>query len=148
METEFSESNIFNKNTDTINIKNCLYCNIPFTEKLWCGECINSLEILIENGNNEAMFNLAICYENGEGTEKSLGKAFYWYQKAMFNLAVCYENGEGTEKSLLEKVFYYWHQKAEKKHVKAMFYLAKHYGNGKGTEKNLGKAFYCSRKWC
>src|SRR5256885_1148220 len=60
----------------------------------------------------------AIHYKNGEGTEKNLEKAFYWYQKAaengdeyaMNNLAMHYENGEGTEKNL-EKAFY-WCQKA------------------------------------
>jgi TPR repeat protein len=52
------------------------------------------------------MNSLAICYENGEGAEKNLENAFYWYQKAaendnivaMYNLAICYENGDGTER--------------------------------------------------
>ncbi|CAB4428138.1 unnamed protein product [Rhizophagus irregularis] len=35
-----------------------------------------------ENGYENAMNSLAIYYENGEGTEKNLEKAFYWYQKA------------------------------------------------------------------
>ncbi|GET53926.1 kinase-like domain-containing protein [Rhizophagus irregularis DAOM 181602=DAOM 197198] len=158
METEFS------KPKDTINTKNCLYCNIPFTEKLFCKECINSLKELAENGDKGAMFNLANCYKNGEGTEKNLDKAFYWYQKAVengnedaiFNLAICYRNGEGTEKNL-EKAFYWyqraaenafhWYQKAaENENEKAMLALANCYYFGKGTEKNLEKFFYWNQK--
>src|ERR1700742_3673206 len=101
METKYCKSNNSGKDTDTINTKNCLYCNTPFTENLWCKECINSLEKLAENGDKEAMFNLA-CYYYGKGTEKDLEKAFYCYQKD-------YYFGEGTEKNL-EKSFY-WYQK-------------------------------------
>ncbi|CAB4472953.1 unnamed protein product [Rhizophagus irregularis] len=35
-----------------------------------------------ENGNKVAMYWLAKCYDFGDGTEKNLEKAFYWYQKA------------------------------------------------------------------
>ncbi len=38
-----------------------------------------------ENGNKDAINNLAIHYKNGEETEKNLEKAFYWYQKAAEN---------------------------------------------------------------
>src|ERR1044072_167178 len=31
------------------------------------------------------MYNLVKCYKNGEGTEKNLEKAFYWYQKTAEN---------------------------------------------------------------
>ncbi|UZO07249.1 uncharacterized protein OCT59_027541 [Rhizophagus irregularis] len=113
METKFSKSNISNKNTDNINTKNCSYCNKPLTEELWCKEYTNSLEKLVEIGDKVTMFSLANNYKNGEGTEKNLEKAYYWYQKAaengdeeaMFSLAICYNNGEGTEKNL-EKGFY------------------------------------------
>jgi hypothetical protein len=39
MEAKFSELNISNKDTDTVNTENCSYCNKSFTEKLWCKEC-------------------------------------------------------------------------------------------------------------
>ncbi len=38
-----------------------------------------------KNGLDMAQYNLALLYENGEGTEKNLKKAFYWYQKAAEN---------------------------------------------------------------
>ncbi|CAB4474467.1 unnamed protein product [Rhizophagus irregularis] len=150
MATEFSE---LDKDTNTTNTKNCSYCNIPFTEKLWCKECINSLEQLVENGDKEAMYNLAKCYENGEGTKKNLEKAFHWYQKAaekdhvaaIFNLSGCYRYGVGTEKNL-EKAFHWYQKAAEKDHVEAMNNLALCYENGEGTEKNLEKAFYWHKK--
>src|SRR5438270_260589 len=61
-----------------------------------------------ENGDENAMDNLACAYYYGEGTEENLEKAFYWFQeaaengnnKAMNNLAICYENGKGAEKNL------------------------------------------------
>jgi len=38
-----------------------------------------------ENGDEDAMNNLAICYKNREGTEKNLEKTFNWYQKVATN---------------------------------------------------------------
>ncbi|POG64081.1 hypothetical protein GLOIN_2v1679302, partial [Rhizophagus irregularis DAOM 181602=DAOM 197198] len=99
------------------------------------------------------MYNLAKCYENGEGTKKNLEKAFHWYQKAaekdhvaaIFNLSGCYRYGVGTEKNL-EKAFHWYQKAAEKDHVEAMNNLALCYENGEGTEKNLEKAFYWHQK--
>ncbi|GBC46678.2 kinase-like domain-containing protein [Rhizophagus irregularis DAOM 181602=DAOM 197198] len=41
IETEFTNLNISDKDSSTINIshKNCSYCNKPFTEELWCKKC-------------------------------------------------------------------------------------------------------------
>src|SRR5689334_19108848 len=141
METKLSNLNISDKDTDTINTKNC--CK-PFTEELECKECIDSLEKSAENGDKIAMFNLANRYRDGEGTEKNLEKAFHWYQKAaengeeksMYILATCYDNGEGTEKNL-EKAFHWYQKSAENGYEIAMFRLAVCYYNGEGTEKNL-----------
>ncbi|GES75100.1 kinase-like domain-containing protein [Rhizophagus clarus] len=96
---------------------------------------------------------LAYCYHDGEGTEKNLEKAFYWFQKgaengneiAINNLASCYENGEGTEKNL-EKAFYWYQIGAENGDEDETFNLALCYENGEGTEKNLEKAYYWYQK--
>ncbi|PKC73555.1 hypothetical protein RhiirA1_451018, partial [Rhizophagus irregularis] len=100
MGTKLSNLNISDKDTDTINTKNC--CK-SFTEELGCKKCINSLERSAENGDKETMFNL-----DGEGTVKNLEKVLHWYkkaaengdEKAMNSLARRYKNGKGTEKNL------------------------------------------------
>ncbi|PKK62772.1 HCP-like protein [Rhizophagus irregularis] len=93
--------------------------------ELWYEICINSLEKLAENSDNEeAMFNLANRYYNGKETEKNLEKAFHWYQKsaenghinAMNYLAICYHNGEGIEKDLEKAI--YWYQEAAENAIK------------------------------
>src|SRR5437763_561994 len=76
-------------------------------------------------------YNLAALYNNGEGTEKNLEKAFYWFQRAaengntdaMNSLATFYENGKGTEKNL-EKAFYWFQKAAENGNTDAMNCLA------------------------
>src|ERR1044072_2966936 len=85
----------------------------------------------VENGNKKEMNELATCYYYGVGTEKDLGKAFYWFKKAaknsdmkaMNNLAACYRYGNGTEKDLKES--FYWLKEAVKNgSVKSMNDLA------------------------
>ncbi|RIA83385.1 hypothetical protein C1645_833896 [Glomus cerebriforme] len=118
-----------------------------------------NLAALAESGNKVAMNNLANCLFNGEGTEKNLEKAFYWYQKAaennetftVNNLAVCYKtvvcykNGEEIENNL-EKAFYWYQKAAVNNETFAVNNLAVCYKIGKGTEKNLEKAFYWFQK--
>ncbi len=60
-----------------------------------------------------AQYNLASLYYEGEGTEKNLKKAFYWYQKAaengyiyaQFNFGCLYDKEKNLEKA------FYWYQK-------------------------------------
>uniref|UniRef100_U9SND5 HCP-like protein n=1 Tax=Rhizophagus irregularis (strain DAOM 181602 / DAOM 197198 / MUCL 43194) TaxID=747089 RepID=U9SND5_RHIID len=62
---------------------------------------IQLTKLAANHGDKAIMFILARHYMNGEGTEKNLEKAFYWYQKAaensnekaMFYLAECYVTG-------------------------------------------------------
>ncbi|GBC08781.1 hypothetical protein RclHR1_08380002 [Rhizophagus clarus] len=121
------------------------------------------------NGNHQAMHDLATCYINGEGTEKNLEQGFYWHQKAVeygdknamnclafhwyqksaengdeeaqYNLASLYYNGEGTEKDL-EKAFYWYQKSAENGNKNAIYCLAKYYKDRKGIDKNLEKAYW------
>lgn len=59
------------------------------------------------NGEAWAMNNLANSYADGEGVEKDLNKAIYWYKKgsengsavAMYNLSSYYRKGEVVEKN-------------------------------------------------
>jgi len=45
----------------------------------------NEIKKAAEDGHIDVQHNLATLYYNGEGTEKNLEKAFYWYQKAAEN---------------------------------------------------------------
>src|SRR6266540_2154481 len=99
------------------------------------------------------MYNLAIYYENGKGTEKNLEKAFYLYQKAaengyisaQNNLAILYENGDGTEKNL-EKAFYWYQKAAENEYISTQNNLAILYQKGRKIKKNCKKALYWFQK--
>ncbi len=80
------------------------------------------------------MYNLALCYQYGKGTETNLEKAFYWYQKAAENgyeaaqnhLVTLYERGEVIERNLGKALD--WYQKAAENGNKvAMYNLAIYY---------------------
>ena len=76
-------------------------------------------EIGAKNGNHDAQYYLACCYDNGYGVQKDYNKAFYWYDKAV-------STGSIDAKTLLE--------------------LGQHYMLGWGTEINYKKAFICLEK--
>jgi len=40
---------------------------------------------MAENEDSYSQYKLALSYQKGEGTEKNLEKAFYWYQKGAEN---------------------------------------------------------------
>ncbi|CAI2192416.1 3694_t:CDS:2, partial [Funneliformis geosporum] len=107
-----------------------------------------------ENGNIDAMVNLAQRYQYGQGTEKDLVKAFYWYKKAVTNdnivamkaadngdnirlhyLGEYYELGKKVNKDEI-KASEYYKKSAENGLVNAKFYLGYCYINGIETEIN------------
>ena len=63
-----------------------------------------------ENGQINAMFNLALCFKNGEGTEKNLEKAFYWYQIAKSNKIAFKNNVELCNECKQPFIDYQWCQ--------------------------------------
>ncbi|UZO08517.1 uncharacterized protein OCT59_028771 [Rhizophagus irregularis] len=101
-----------------------------------------------EKGHITAQNNLGYLYQHGEGTEKDLNKAIYWYNKAaesgdkvaQFNLGYLYQYDEGTEKDL-DKAIYWYNKAAESGDKVAQFNLGNCYDRGIGTEVNKSKAF-------
>ena len=67
-------------------------------------ECAKLLRKSAEQGNDAAMFNLAIMYENGRGVPQNYREAVKWHRMAAdhgnmlaeFNLANLYANGRGV----------------------------------------------------
>ena len=65
-------------------------------------------------GSAAAMYNTALCYENGLGTEKNLATAFQWYQKSaeagdywgMYATGAWYATGTGTAFNKEQAIFW------------------------------------------
>src|SRR5690625_4161846 len=91
--------------------------NLSFIYKK--GEGVQNLENTIakfkkyvEKGDPAAMFNLALCCQNGYGLKKNLRRAFELYEESArlgnkfsaFNLALCFEKGEGVAKDMSKAI--------------------------------------------
>lgn len=101
-----------------------------------------------ENGDADAQWMIAECYEEGEGgLPESAYKAFEWYQKSaaqgnangQYNLGHSYIYGEGVETDEGKGVGFII-KAAEQGHSDAQFDLGTFYHNGRNVEKNLEKA--------
>lgn len=90
-----------------------------------------------EAGEAEAMFQLAIAYDEGRGVALDDKEAMAWYAKAAakghrlaaFNLAIMYDEGEGTDEDNRQAVRYY-EMAANAGEHKAAHNLAIMYKNG------------------
>ena len=115
----------------------------------------NSVELfkkVAEDENNvkrsDAMFNLAIIYDNGFGVEKNHTRALFYYETAaqlsnkyaQYNLGWKYYNGEDVNKDVI-KAYKLYKSAADFGHPQAMFNLANMYYSGTGTVKDLKKAY-------
>ena len=120
--------------------------NVP-TE--YCEELVK----LAKNGNVVAQYNLALCYDQGEGVAQSKTEAANWYRmaaeqglaQAQYNLGVCYARGLGVEQSFADAVV--WYKKAAAQgDAKAQFNLALMYIRGTGVEKSETEAIKLLQK--
>ena len=89
---------------------------------------------------SDAMFNLAVIYDNGIGVEQNKEKAIYWYKLAsdknhkiaQYNLAWMFYNGDKVEKNNFE-AFKYYSLSAEQGYAKAQFNLGNLLYAGEGA---------------
>ena len=107
-------------------------------------EAIKHWELLANNGNANAQFNLGKMYEKGMGVTKSDYHAFQWINKAaklghtnaQYTLGYMYRNGSGVVKNANQTVK--WFKEAGKKgHAKAQFNLGAMYINGDVVVKSM-----------
>ena len=109
--------------------------------------CIERLRKQAEANDAVAQYELAVCYEKGDGVEKNNNEAVKWYRKAaeqgdadaQYELAVCYKNGKGVEKNIDEAVK--WLKlAAEQGHKNSQYFLGACYVKEIGVSRNLAEA--------
>ena len=99
---------------------------------------------------SDAMFNIAVIYDNGIGVEQNKEKAIHWYKLAsdnnhkvaQYNLAWMFYNGDKVEKNNFE-AFKYYSLSAEQGYAKAQFNLGNLLYAGEGALKDYVLAY----KW-
>ena len=97
---------------------------------------------------SDAMFNLAVIYDNGFGIAQDKTRALYYYELAadlsniyaQYNLGWKYYNGENVYKDV-NKAFSLYTSASRYGHPQATFNLANMHFSGVGTVKNIKKAY-------
>ena len=97
---------------------------------------------------SDAMFNLAIIFDNGFGISANKTRALFYYEAAselsniyaQYNLGWKYFNGENVNKDVI-KAFQLYKAASDYGHPQAMYNLAHMYYSGTGTVKNLKLAY-------
>lgn len=101
----------------------------------------------------EALFDLAVMYDNGDGVERDTTQALKWYQeaaeqglaKAQFNLAVLYFTGDGVVKDDGQAVKWF-RRSAEQGIVASQHNLGAFYEKGIGVKSDIASAIQWYRK--
>ena len=97
---------------------------------------------------SDAMYNLAIIFDNGFGISADKTRALFYYEAAselsnmyaQYNLGWKYFNGENVNKDVI-KAFQLYKAASDYGHPQAMYNLAHMYYSGVGTVKNLKLAY-------
>ena len=97
---------------------------------------------------SDAMYNLAIIFDNGFGISADKTRALFYYEAAselsniyaQYNLGWKYFNGENVNKDVI-KAFQLYKAASDYCHPQAMYNLAHMYYSGTGTVKNLKLAY-------
>ncbi len=97
---------------------------------------------------SDAMFNIALIYDNGFGIQTDKTRALYYYEAssqlsnkyALFNLGWMYYNGENVNKDVI-KAFNLYKLASDFGHPRAMYNLANMFYSGTGTVKDLKMAY-------
>ena len=97
---------------------------------------------------SDAMYNLAIIFDNGFGISPDKTRALFYYEAAselsniyaQYNLGWKYFNGENVNKDVI-KAFQLYKAASDYGHPQAMYNLAHMYYSGIGTVKNLKLAY-------
>ena len=97
---------------------------------------------------SEAMFNIALIYDNGFGVQTDKTRAIFYYEAAsklsnkfaLFNLGWMYYNGENVNKDVF-KAFELYKAASDFGHPRAMYNLANMHFSGTGTVKDLKMAY-------
>ncbi len=97
---------------------------------------------------SDAMFNIALIYDNGFGIQIDKTRALYFYEAAahlsnkfaLYNLGWMYANGENVNKDVM-KAFELYKLSSDFGHPRAMYNLANMFFSGTGTVKDLKMAY-------
>lgn len=128
------------------------YKALQFYNKKKIDESIISFMKVANDENHEkrsdAMFNLALIYDNGFGVQEDKSKALFYYESAsqlsnkfaLFNLGWMYYNGDNVNKDVF-KAFDLYNKASDFGHPRAMFNLANMYFTGVGTVKDIKMAY-------
>ena len=128
------------------------YKALQFYNKKKIDESIISFMKVANDENHEkrsdAMFNIALIYDNGFGIQTDKTRALYYYESAsqlsnkyaLFNLGWMYYNGENVNKDVF-KAFELYKMSSDFGHPRAMYNLANMHFTGTGTVKDLKMAY-------